>query len=110
MPFPEHIARVFDDFGIAADTMEVLYDLYVVMGDEVLEVFGDIAENVDSPAALRPEDCAPIRARVGGRDLRRNPPRRAARLPALSLYHPRAFEGRVSGAAIPLGAVPPETA
>jgi len=110
MPFPTHIARVFDDFGVAADTMAVLYDLYVVMGDEVLEIFGDIAENVDSPAALRPEDCAPIRARVVERYLRRNHPRWAAGLPTPSLYHPRAFEGRVSGAAIPLGDVPPETA
>jgi len=110
MPFPEHIARVFDDFGIAADTMEVLYDLYVTMGDEVLEVFGDIAEHVDSPATLRPDDCAPIRARVVERYLRRNHPRWAAGLPTPSLYHPRAFEGRVSGAAIPLGNVQPETA
>ena len=110
MPFPEHIARVFDAFGIAADTKDVLYDLYVTMGDEVLEVFGDIAENVDSPATLRPEDCAPIRVRVVERYLRRNHPRWAAGLPTPSLYHPRAFEGRVSGAAIPLGDVQPETA
>ena len=110
MPFPEHIVRVFDAFGIAADTSETLYDLYVAMGDEVLEVFGDIAENVDSPATLRPEDCAPIRARVIERYLRRNHPRWAAGMPTPSLYHPRAFEGRVSGAAIPLGNVQPETA
>jgi hypothetical protein len=110
MPFPDHIARVFDDFGIAADTMDALYDLYVTMGDAVLEVFGDIAEGVDSPASLRPEECAPIRARVVERYLRRNHPRWTAGLPTPSLYHPRAFEGRVSGAAIPLGAVQPETA
>lgn len=110
MPFPEHIARVFDDFGIAADTKETLYDLYVTMGGDVLEVFGDIAEGVESPAALRPEDCAPIRARVVERYLRRNHPRWAAGLPTPSLYHPPAYEGRVAGAAIPLGAVSPETA
>ncbi len=110
MPFPEHIARVFDDFGIAADTKDVLYDLYVTMGDEALEVFGDIAETVDSPASLRPEDCAPIRARVVERYLRRNHPRWADGIPTPSLYHPRAFEGRVSGAAIPLGELHPETA
>jgi hypothetical protein len=110
MPFPEHIARVFDAFGVPADTMETLYGLYVTMGDEVLEVFSDLAENVDSPASLRPEDCAPIRARVVERYLRRNHPRWAAGMPTPSLYHPRAFEGRVSGAAIPLGEVQPETA
>src|SRR5436305_9529526 len=110
MPFPEHIASVFDAFGVAADTKDTLYDLYVAMGDEVLEVFSDLAENVDSPATLRPEDCAPIRARVVERYLRRNHPCWAAGLPTPSLYHPRAFEGRVSGAAIPLGEVAPETA
>ena len=110
MPFPDHIARVFDDFGVPADTKDVLYDLYVTMGDEVLEVFGDIAEKVDSPASLRPEDCAPIRARVIERYLRRNHPRWAEGIPTPSLYHPRAFEGRVSGAAIPLGELHPETA
>jgi hypothetical protein len=110
MPFPEHIARVFDAFGVPADTKDVLYDLYVTMGDEVLEVFGDIAERVDSPASLRPEDCAPIRARVVERYLRRNHPRWADGIPTPSLYHPRAFEGRVSGAAIPLGELHPETA
>jgi hypothetical protein len=110
VPFPEHIARVFDAYGVPADTKDTLYDLYVAMGDEVLEVFGDIAENVDSPASLRPEDCAPIRARVIERYLRRNHPRWAGGMPTPSLYHPRAFEGRVSGAAIPLGDVQPETA
>ena len=110
MSFPEHIAGIFDAFGVAADTKDTLYDLYVAMGDEVLEVFSDLAENVDSPATLRPEDCAPIRARVIERYLRRNHPRWAAGMPTPSLYHPRAFEGRVSGAAIPLGDVQPETA
>ena len=110
MPFPDHIARVFDAFGVPADTKDTLYGLYLTMGDEVLEVFGDIAENVDSPATLRPEDCAPIRARVIERYLRRNHPRWAAGMPTPSLYHPRAFEGRVSGAAIPLGELQPETA
>jgi hypothetical protein len=109
MPFPEHIARVFDAFGVPADTKDVLYDLYVTMGDEALEVFGDIAEGVDSPATLRPEDCAPIRARVVERYVRRNHPQWLAGVPTPSLYRPRAFEGRVSGAAIPLGDVQPET-
>src|SRR6266511_2663612 len=109
MSFPEHIARVFDAFGIAADTRSVLYDLYVAMGDEALEVFGEIAESFDVPETLRPEHCAPIRARVVKRYLRRSHPRWLAGMPTPSLYHPRAFEGRVSAAAIPLGGVQPET-
>ena len=64
MAFPAHIERVFDIFGVPADTKNAIYDLYVSMGPEVLEVFSDIAEGVASPAALRPEDCAGIRTRV----------------------------------------------
>jgi len=109
MPFPDHIARVFDAFGVPADTKDTLYDLYVAMGDEALEVFGDIAERVDSPATLRPEDCAPIRARVIERYLRRNHPRWIDGIPTPSLFHPRAFEGRVSGATSPRGMAAPET-
>ena len=41
MPFPEHIDRVFNAFGVPADTKAALYDLYVSMGPEVLEVFSD---------------------------------------------------------------------
>ncbi len=67
MPFPEHIDRIFEAFGVAGDTKQAVYDLYVAMGEEALEVFGEIAEGVESPAALRPEDAAPIRQRVAVR-------------------------------------------
>jgi hypothetical protein len=107
--FPEHIAKVFDTFGVPADTKDALYELYVTFGDEALEVFGDIAEGVDSPASLRPEDCAPIRRRVIERYLRRSHPQWLDGTPTPSLYHPRAFEGRASGVAIPIGNVQPET-
>lgn len=109
MPFPPHIEQVFDAFKIAADTKAVLYDLYVSMGDEVLEVFGEIAEGIDDPATLRPESCVGIRTRVVERYLMRNHPRWAAGLPTPSFYRPRAYEGRASGIAIPLGAVHPRT-
>ena len=105
MPFPSHIERIFDAFGVAADTKATLYDLYVSMGPEVLEVFSDIAEGVASPATLRPEDCADVRARVVERYLRRNHPLWLAGTPTPSLYRPRAAEGRASGLAIPLGRV-----
>src|SRR5438132_357857 len=74
MSFPEHIAKVFDTFGVPADTKAAVYDLYVAMGDEVLEVFSDIADTVDSPGNLRPEHCETIRARVVERYLTRNHP------------------------------------
>jgi len=105
MPFPEHIERIFEVFGIAPDTKAVLYDLYVSMGPEVLEVFSDIAEGVASPSTLRPEDCADVRARVVERYLRRNHPLWLAGTPTPSLYRPRAAEGRAAGLAIPLGSI-----
>lgn len=105
MPFPEHIERIFEAFGIAPDTKAVLYDLYVSMGPEVLEVFSDIAEGVASPSTLRPEDCADVRARVVERYLRRNHPLWLEGTPTPSLYRPRAAEGRAAGLAIPLGSI-----
>ena len=54
MSFPPHIARIFEVFGVPADTKAALYDLYVSMGDVALEVFSEIAEDVD-PATLTPE-------------------------------------------------------
>jgi len=102
MGFPGHIERVFDAYGVPADTKAALYDLYVAMGDEVLEVFGDIAEGVGSPAELRPEDTLSVRGRVVERYLRRSHPRWLEGMPTPSLWHPRELEGRASGVAIPL--------
>jgi len=39
MPFPDHIDRLFDSFGVPGDTKQAVYDLYVSMGEEALEVF-----------------------------------------------------------------------
>src|SRR5664279_5703622 len=64
MPFPEHIERIFEVFGIRAETKAALFDLFISMGDEVLEVFGDIAESVADPTMLEPEDCGTIRRRL----------------------------------------------
>jgi hypothetical protein len=107
MPFPPHIAQVLDAFGLPADTKAALYDLYVAMGQEALEVFGDIAEGVDSPANLRPEHCAGVRTRLVERYLRRNHPLWSSGQPTGSFYRPRALQGRASGLAVPLGSVQP---
>lgn len=73
------------------------------MGDEVLEVFADLAEGVASASQLLPEDTLAIRAQVVERFLRRNHPQWLAGKPTASLWHPREAEGRASGVAIPLG-------
>src|ERR1700730_13720827 len=75
------------------------------MGPEVLEVFSDIAEGVNAPATLRPENCAGIRRQVVERYLRRNHSLWLDGTPTPSLYCPRDAEGRAAGIAIPLGAV-----
>jgi hypothetical protein len=105
MPFPPHIERIFDAFRVPADTKAALYELYVSMGDEALEVFGDIAESVD-PSTLRPEQCAVIRTELVERYLRRNHPLWIEGKPTPSFYRPRLLEGRASGVAIPLGEIP----
>lgn len=106
MPFPSHIESVLTAYGVRADTKAALYDLYISMGDEVLEVFADLAEGVASASLLQPEDTLTIRARVVEQFLRRNHPQWLARNPTPSLWHPREAEGRASGAAIPLSEVP----
>lgn len=102
MSFPAHIGRILDAYGVRADTKASLFDLYVSMGDEVLEVFADVAESSPAVAALLPEDTAQIRSKVVERYLRRNHPQWLAGQPTASLWHPRVAEGRASGLAMPL--------
>jgi hypothetical protein len=104
VPFPPHIERIFETFRVPADTKAALYDLYVSLGDEALEVFGDIVESVD-PSTLRPEHCAAIRSQMVERYLTRNHPLWLAGKPTPSFYRPRLLEGRASGVAIPLGEI-----
>ena len=108
MSFPEHIERIFEIFGVPADTKNAIYELYVAMGEDALEVFGEIAESVDSPTNLRPEHCVEVRARVVERFLTRNHPQWLDGQPTGSLYRPRVLEGRASGLAIPLGPIEPK--
>src|SRR5437764_12090029 len=102
MPFPLHIARVLDDFRVPAYTKAALFDLYVSMGDEVLEVFSDVAEGIASPSLLTPDDTLAIREQLVERYLARNHPRWREGVPTPSLWHPRELEGRASGLVVPL--------
>jgi hypothetical protein len=104
MSFPEHIGRILDEYGVRSDTKAALFDLYVSMGDEVLEVFADLADRSQSLDALTPEDTAQIRSTVVERYLIRNHPLWLAGQPTASLWHPRIAEGRASGLAMPLRA------
>jgi len=102
VPFPPHIERVLTAYGIRADTKSALYDLYLSMGDEVLDVFADLADGVTAASMLEPDDTLTIREQVVERYLTRNHPRWLEGLPTASLWHPREAEGRASGAVIPL--------
>lgn len=103
MPFPSHIESILSAYNIRPDTKAALYDLYLSLGAEVLEVFADAADGVASPAELTPEDTLSIRARVVERFLRANHPQWIEGTPTPSLWHPREAEGRASGLAVPLG-------
>ena len=102
MSFPEHIGRILDEYGVRSDTKAALYDLYVSLGDEVLEVFADLAEKSPALDVLLPEDTTQIRSAVVERYLTRNHPQWLAGQPTASLWHPRVTEGRASGLAMPL--------
>jgi len=105
VPFPDYIDAIFESYGVPADTKQAVYDLYVSMGEEALEVFGGIAEGVESPAALRPEDTVGIRERVAVRYLERNHGQWMSGRPTASFWRPRELEGRAAGLAMPIGAV-----
>ena len=64
MPFPSHIEQVLSQYGVRPDTKEALYELYLILGSDVLEVFADVADTVASPSLLEPEDTLQIRERV----------------------------------------------
>jgi hypothetical protein len=106
MPFPEHIDSVLTAYRVAADTKSALYDLYLSLGSEVLEVFADLSDSVTAASLLRPDDTQLIREQVVERYLRRNHPRWVEGKPTPSLWHPREAEGRASGVAVPLGGFP----
>jgi hypothetical protein len=106
MPFPPHIDHVLTTYGIRAETKAALYDLYLSLGGEVLEVFADLADGVTSAAMLEPDDTLTIREQVVERYLRRNHPRWLEGMPTASLWHPRVAEGRAAGAVVPQGELP----
>jgi hypothetical protein len=102
MPFPPHIEGVLDHYGIAPDTKAALYELYLSMGDEVLEVFADVAEGVTAASTLTPDDTLTLKQAIVERYLRRNHPQWLDGKPTPSFWHPRAAEGRASGLVLPI--------
>jgi hypothetical protein len=106
MSFPPHIDHVLTTYGIRAETKAALYDLYLSMGGEVLEVFADLADGVTAATMLEPDDTLTIREQVVERYLRRNHPRWLEGTPTASLWHPRVAEGRAAGAVVPQGELP----
>ena len=106
MSFPPHIDRVLTTYGVRAETKAALYDLYLSMGGEVLEVFADLADGVTAATMLEPDDTLTIREQVVDRYLRRNHPRWLEGIPTASLWHPRVAEGRAAGAVVPQGVLP----
>lgn len=105
MTFPAHIAGILDRFGVAPDTKEALYDLYLSLGSNVLERFADLSDEIGPPSSIRPEDLSQMRREVSRRYLTENHPLWAAGQPTSSLWHPRSVEGRASGVATPLGSI-----
>src|SRR4028119_1823199 len=79
MPFPPHIERVLTAYGIRADTKAALYDLYLSMGGEVLEVFADLAEGGTAATMLEADGAPTRRERGAERRRRRGSRRRRAR-------------------------------
>lgn len=103
MAFPPHIATLLDVYGVQPATKAALYDLFVMLGSEVLEEFATVVERGVAPSAVTPEDLTPLRASIVSRFVQKNHPRWAAGKATESLWHPRILEGRAAGMAMPLG-------
>ena len=101
--FPDHISEILNRFGVRADTKAVLYDLYLTMGNNVLERFADMCESATSLSHIKPEDLIGLRRLIIDHYLRLNHPRWLDMMPTPSLWHPRLMEGRASGLAVPMG-------
>jgi hypothetical protein len=102
MSFPPHIAAVLDRYGVKAETKAALYDLYASLGSDVLEVFAELADQIDV-TQIEADAVTPIRTQVIERYVRKNHPRWGNGVSTPSLWHPRSLEGRVSGLLTPMG-------
>lgn len=101
--FPPHIGEILNRFGVRPDTKAALYELYVGLGNEVLERFADLCANLPSPSSVPPEEITGLRASVVDHFVRDKHWQWMAQRPTASLWHPRDLEGRAAGLAVPLG-------
>lgn len=107
--FPPAIEQVLTRFNVAAPTRARLYDLYLTLGNDAVEAFGRIAEDLGGPDKVEVGDLGPIRSMVVDGFLERNHGAWLEGRPTPSLWHPREAEGRAAGVLIPLGRIgPPE--
>ncbi|MBW3671616.1 MAG: hypothetical protein KY432_08090 [Acidobacteria bacterium] len=104
--FPEHIERVLNHFGVSSETKSALHQLYLSMGDEVLEAFADLAAEAGGKVAeIPPEDLASLRWSVVRRYLGKHHSSWLKGIATPSFYKPRDLQGQASGITIPLGQI-----
>lgn len=104
--FPEHIERVLNHFGVSSETKSALHQLYLSMGDEVLEAFADLAAEAGGKVAeIPPEDLASLRWSVVRRYLGAHHSSWLKGAATPSFYKPRDLQGQASGITIPLGQI-----
>lgn len=103
MPFPPHIARVLDQYGISAATKAALLDAYVQMGAHALEAFSDLCESFPSPEAIEPSDLARLREFAVAHYLGGAHGKWLDGRPTPSFFAPRSAQGRANGLSTPIG-------
>lgn len=104
--FPEHIERVLNQFGVSSETKAALHQLYLSMGDEVLEAFADLAaEAGGNVAEIPPDDLGSLRWSVVRRYLGAHHASWLQGTATPSFYKPRDLQGQASGITIPLGQI-----
>lgn len=101
--FPQHIDRVLDQFGVGRETKVALHQLYLSMGEDVLEAFADLATATGGRVRdIGPAELDGLKWEVVRRFLGRNHPAWLEGRATQSFYRPRDLEGQAAGVTIPL--------
>jgi hypothetical protein len=112
MTLPPRVSEAFLRFGVAADTLVFVDDLYRHLGPGVVEAVSELLKTRGlRPDELRPAHLEEVRPRLGERFLREHHASWLAGRSTPGFWRDRSLAGTATGVAIPLGDLetPPST-
>ena len=103
LTFPPQIAQLLEAYGVHPATKSALFDYYVSLGSDMLELFAEIAEEVGDPSLVQPDHLVGVRSTLAERFVRRNHDKWLHGEPTASFWCPREAGGRATGLLRPIG-------